>query len=823
MKKTSLFLIIICICAIMQAKTVNVAIAGKLSTYFSEVEKNTVTDLTVTGTIDARDFKFIRDTLINIKNIDMGNVTIAGYTGSYGTLTAGTLVHDPNAIPDNSFQTTNNNTGRSTLESIILPISCTKIGYYAFSYCRNLKNIVIPANVTIIDNNAFESCIGLESITLNSKLIKIGWDAFSDCILLTSITLPNSLEIIGISAFYNCKNLLTINLPNSIKEINSSAFSNCTSLQSIVLPDSLTYFSDYVFSNCSSLSSVQIPSNINNIPVGTFYGCTALTSITIPNNINSIKAGAFEGCSGLTSVSIPNSVYTIESRAFEGCSGLSSLTIPASVTSLHNLAYRGYIIVDPSNNYYSSENGILYNKNKTVLLEYPNNKIGVYVMPNTVKKITSYAFSSCNNIESITFSSNLDTIADYSFTLSNINSLVIPSSVRYINNFAFYNSKIITLRDASKLNSIEKSTYEGCTLMTSMNIPSSVTSIAERVYKNCSSLKYAIIPANVTSIGREVFKYCIGLQAIYAYPKTPVDLSASTLVFTNVNKPDFTLYVPIGSKSAYQSSVQWKDFTNIVEFDSIKTLHINITAGNLATSINKLERETTTNLTLTGTIDVRDIIYMRDSMPILSKLDLKDVTIDGFSGLVDTVLFRSTSAFSSFSANTLPKTAFKNKATLSTIILPKTLTEIQNDAFMGCFNLDTIQIFNNVPIDLSAKLNVFELVDTNTCALKVPYGTTPSYSTANEWEKFINIIEMKNSTISNINNEKYTKQNPTTSLNNGILSISTLNVGENISIYNALGSEIVKLESVANTFTTKLPSHGVYIVKINNFSTKVIY
>jgi hypothetical protein len=118
--------------------------------------------------------------------------------------------------------------------------------------------------------------------------------------------------------------------------------------------------------------------------------------------------------------------------------------------------------------------------------------------------------------------------------------------------------------------------FDGCCGLTSISIPSSVTSIYDYAFQNCSGLTSVSIPSSVTAIGGYVFSGCSGLTSISSLSSSPVNLSTSSYVFDLINKSTCTLYVPIGSKSKYQLAVQWKDFTNIVEFDptSIKNVSV---------------------------------------------------------------------------------------------------------------------------------------------------------------------------------------------------------------------------------------------------------
>ncbi|MDY2864948.1 MAG: leucine-rich repeat domain-containing protein, partial [Oscillospiraceae bacterium] len=143
-------------------------------------------------------------------------------------------------------------------------------------------------------------------------------------------------------------------------------------------------------------------------------GCTRLTSITIPDRVNSIGEGAFSGCSSLTSITIPDSVTSIGDYAFSRCTSLASITIPSRVTSIGNGVFNNCsslseINVDDGNVMFSSENGVLFDKNKTKLIRYPANKSETsYTIPDSVNSIGTEAFMDCRSLESVFLPEGLD-------------------------------------------------------------------------------------------------------------------------------------------------------------------------------------------------------------------------------------------------------------------------------------------------------------------------------------------------------------------------------------------------------------------------------
>lgn len=226
----------------------------------------------------------------------------------------------------------------------------------------------------------------------------------------------------------------------------------------------------------SEIRSVSISNGIQNIADYAFYKCSNLANINIPNNATRIGKSAFDGCSSLTSVTIPSSVKSIKNSAFYGCSGLTSIEIPSSVTSIEGVPFGRCsslvnLEVNKNNVNYSSENNMLYNKEKTSLICCPGGKSGTVTILDNVTSIGSFAFNGCSKLTSIE----------------------IPFSVTSIGSFAF----------------------DGCSRLTSMEIPSSVTNIGNNAFIRCSGLTSISIPSSVTSIGYGAFNY--GSQELTIY------------------------------------------------------------------------------------------------------------------------------------------------------------------------------------------------------------------------------------------------------------------------------------------------------------------
>ena len=218
----------------------------------------------------------------------------------------------------------------------------------------------------------------------------------------------NFLRLWHWGAFLGCTGLTSITIPISVTHISDYAFNGCTGLTSVSIPGNVTSIGQYVFQNCTGLISATIPDGITAIAVGMFDNCTGLTSVTIPASVTSIETAAFRDCTGLTGVTIPGNVTSIGWSAFFGCTGLSTVTIPSSVTSIGWLAFAKCsgltsINVVANNSAYSSQDGVLFNKAGTKLMQYPAKKNGAaFRIPDGVTSIGSGAFYRCNELTSVT-------------------------------------------------------------------------------------------------------------------------------------------------------------------------------------------------------------------------------------------------------------------------------------------------------------------------------------------------------------------------------------------------------------------------------------
>lgn len=363
----------------------------------------------------------------------------------------------------------------------------------------HFKNKKIAMVVSCLDKKA-------QRITIPSKVIYDGEEyevmfirdgAFEDCDNLTSIILPDSLRMISSSTFRGCYDKIKeIYLPDNLL-LSTSAMDCLSNLQRYLVSDKNKYHSaidGVLFNKEKNMilrfpkgrgGAYSIPNGVSCIGGHAFKDCIKLTSIDIPGSVKSIGGYAFYECKGLSNINISDGVEKIELRAFDGVENCEKLYIPKSVRDIGSYAFDHIeklkeFIVSEDNMHYSSENGVLFNKNKTELIRCPQGKTDTYTIPNSVEYLTKGAFSSCS-LDSINLPSNLEfrEIGRGVFMFcEKLSSISIPEGVIAIDNMAFL----------------------GCEKLVSVNLPNSLEIIGEESFAQCNSLEQIYIPANVREI-----------------------------------------------------------------------------------------------------------------------------------------------------------------------------------------------------------------------------------------------------------------------------------------------------------------------------------
>lgn len=312
------------------------------------------------------------------------------------------------------------------LPEITLPEGLKVIESEAFLVCKSLKEVVVPNSVTEVGSNAFGSCVKLEKAVVPDHLKR--FDCFGGCSSLISVNIPSAAETINLN---DCA-ISEITIPSGVTKLEWNSFANCKNLKKVTLPKNLKIIEKEVFRDCTSLKSISIPAGVTEIGTGAFEGCTSLEKISIPksNKLYATSSGVlfnkdktelliYPSGKKTSTYKLPSTVKKIKEGAFVGVSKTKNIEIPASVKEISTEAFfrcQGLekINVSSKNKKYSSKDGVLFSKKKSVLYHYPSGKKNkTYVVPKTVVKLEGLAFIDNKYLTNIKIPKKVRCIEEY--------------------------------------------------------------------------------------------------------------------------------------------------------------------------------------------------------------------------------------------------------------------------------------------------------------------------------------------------------------------------------------------------------------------------
>jgi len=343
------------------------------------------------------------------------------------------------------------------------------------------------------------------------------WKPFSS--VVTKIVIEEGVTSIESYAFSQFNLVTEVVIPHTVKQINAGAFYDCYALKSISLPDSITTIESSTFKNCLSLSSVKLPKGLINIKGEAFLNCEKLMEFELPETVAFIGDSAFYGCAQLKIKALPQSLQSVGHAPFPlNCFG-DKLFIPKNLINMGNEAFgkQKYYEVDGANVAFSSENGVLFSKDKTTLISYPVlNEAYRYTIPDGVVTISSSAFAQAGKLKQITFPKGIETIEDYAFYVcSALEKVSLPETVKTIGRYAFSDCDALVKVDLpTKLSHISEGLFSRCNSLTEISIPQGVTAIGDHAFSMCNNVVITSLPDSIEVIGSSAFAECSKLKAL---------------------------------------------------------------------------------------------------------------------------------------------------------------------------------------------------------------------------------------------------------------------------------------------------------------------
>ena len=371
---------------------------------------------------------------------------------------------------------------------------------------------------------------------------------------MESIEIPNSVKSIGDAAFQDCTSLENIEIPNSVTNIGEWAFYGCIELKNAKILGKKTIIANEAFSECKKVlvrcykySEVEKYVKANNIKYELMMDIsekddeTVIAELLEEGTLKISGKGKMKDFPNadvipwadskekIKKVIVEEGVTNIGEKAFEGCGVLTEIEISKSVTEIKNSAFSDCkalinIDVDNNNKSYTSEDGIVFNKEKTKIVRYPSGKTeSIYKIPKGVEIIESNAFGNCNTLIDIEISKTVTNIKSSAFfdckKLININVDNDNENYTSEDGIVFNKEKTNIVRYPSgktettykipdKVEIIESDAFEGCQSLTEIKIPDKVTRIGIKAFSGCTRLEKVEILGRKTMIEREAFSGC---------------------------------------------------------------------------------------------------------------------------------------------------------------------------------------------------------------------------------------------------------------------------------------------------------------------------
>ena len=497
---------------------------------------------------------------------------------------------------------------------------------------------------------------------------------------ITKMTLPMASEIARYALSGNGATEITFAPGSTVSEIGEFAFTT-SRVTTFVLPASVRLIGRQAFSSCTNMVSFTQEENgcLESIGDEAFQSCNAFTTFKIPDTVSIVGSNAFKNCQNLVTLEISANMETAEagkSSIVESCKKLTAIIVP------------------DNHPYMKSVDGVLYDKQETILFLYPLGKgVMTTAIPDTVHTIAAGAFYGYEGT-SITLPESLRYINNHAFAYSKIENLYIPAGVLEIGYNAFYslsNLKTVTFGENAKLEAIGDYAFSSCGALEAISIPDGVTYIGQQSFMSCRSLKTIIMPAALKVLASQTLRYCSGLESVVLQEGLE-EMGASAMQYCSNLKsvviPDSVIKMGnyMFSSNTVLEEVLMSEYSQMTEigngtFYSCPALK-KVTFG---PQIVKFGYESINSSTQ---LDTRNIF---EGCTALEEVRMPDALTE-----LPDILFRNCVTLTSVnlpaSLKTIGKSTFAGCVGLTEITLFASLESIGADAFAGCTGLTTVNV-----------------------------------------------------------------------------------------------------------------------------------
>ena len=685
-----------------------------------------------------------------------------------------------------------------SLTSISIPNSVTSIGDWAFVFCSSLTSITIPESVTSLGKKAFEYCSSLTSITIPNGVISIGEGTFRSCSSLTSITIPNGITSIGQYAFEFCSSLTSITIPNSVTSIGWGAFykcyfadenfvnnSNCNSENiwgATIVDDDVngTLIKDnIVVYGRPNIDASIIPEGVLSIKNGAFIGHEHLTSVTIPSSVVSIGLNAFYNCALLKSIychafvppTTEDWTLNYDATLYIPCKSLEAYKSHEVWSQFANIKCleEENEANSPNKIYYTSSDGNIVTPNAidvfgaNIISNTYENGQGVITFDGLVTMIGDSAFCNCKSLTSITIPNSVKHFGFMAFawcsnTLKKTNFIgdiadwcditfgeFYANPIELSGNFYINDQEVTELVIPNTVDSIHANAFRWCRSFRTITIPSSVTFIGKGAFEYSSNVQSIFIPKSVKSIQQEAFAGGVNLQSIIVEEGNPVydsrdncnaiiETESNTLIagcsITNI--PKSVTHIGASAFSYQNLLTSIKVPTGIIsigDYAYYSCLFAN--SVYIPKSVQNIGHWAFKDCYSLNSIEVEEGNTVYDSRNNCNAI-IESATNSLIVACQNTIIPEGVTNIGGMAFWNCSNSYYSKP--LTSIALPSSIKNIEPDAFMSCYALDTIYCYAITP----PTTNQYAF-DNYNATLYVPCGSLEAYKAHEVWGQFSNI------------------------------------------------------------------------------------
>ena len=633
-----------------------------------------------------------------------------------------------------------------------IPAAITTIKSGSFPNYVSIDELIIPATVTKIENGAFGYSPQIKKLTLEDGNSELTIGTGSNSFYFNGDN-GNSFDIYPM--FGGTLSELYWGRPLKYVSSYSSPFAH-SSLNKVTFGSKVTSIPKYTFYNCYSLTNVDVKGGLAQWLSFDFSDpYSSPFSSTYINEDNQFTV-LFNGTEISGAFVIPDEITSIPSHGFQyGCTGITDLTIPATVTSIADGAFKGLsslntIQLAAGNTTFVVEDNVLYNKEKTKMLCFPQLRTGDYTMPATITEMGDYQFYKCINLTGVTLSDAILTIGQYAFAgCTNLATITMSASAKTIGQYAFANcSSLTSLTIPSSVEGIEDHAFDNCTALATITMSASAKTIGQYAFANCSSLTSLTVPASVERIEDHAFDNCTALATL------EIEKSTTPILF--------------GKGYVEKKYETWTDYRTIGIFGSSPIKDV-IIGRNIELIDNNKEHYSGYNLSPFSGSYLTNVTIGNKVTKIPERFfyecyNIKDVRFDGtivdwckitFADQYATPFGQSSNSILSVKVDPQPDPDVEFYPVQGEVVIPEGATKIGAYSFFGQSSVTNITIpstmatiepcalqgFSDVYINAT---NVIRLDNTNSFSdianIYVPDDATTNYKNAAVWTGIQNRI-----------------------------------------------------------------------------------